>query len=247
MYEKRIIPTLLLNDGSLVKTTRFKKPVHVGDPCNTVRIFNEIGVDEILLLDIGKRKQNKMGPDFTLLKDIAAEAFIPMAYGGGIQDLNDASTIFRIGFEKIVLNTLALNNPQIIQEFSAEFGSQAVMVSIDYKTSFFGHKKIFNPYANDIKCTLREYADCLVEAGAGELLITNVDREGTWLGLDIAEELADIPVPVIYSGGVKGAQDAEMNLLRTDVDAIGVGNTVVFQKRNCGVLINFPFKSYIHA
>ena len=103
MLKKRIIPTLLIKDGSLIKTSRFKNPVYLGDPCNTVRIFNELAVDEILLLDIGKRVQKKC-PDFELLKDIASEAFIPLAYGGGVRTLNDAKTLFRIGYEKIVLN-----------------------------------------------------------------------------------------------------------------------------------------------
>ncbi len=245
MLKKRIIPTLLIKDGSLIKTSRFKNPVYLGDPCNTVRIFNELAVDEILLLDIGKRVQKKC-PDFELLKDIASEAFIPLAYGGGVRTLNDAKTLFRIGYEKIVLNSLALDFEKSVTEFSREFGAQAIVASIDYKKSFFGKLKVFNPYAKKSKYSLGEYAKRLEALGAGELLVTNVDREGTWSGLDVSEvskELSDLNIPIIFSGGAQDAADVELNLSKPSVDAIGIGNVVVFQKRGCGVLVNFPFNT----
>ena len=178
------------------------------------------------------------------MQDIASEAFIPLSYGGGIRTLNDAKKLFRIGYEKIVLNSLALDSEHSIREFSKEFGSQAIIVSVDYKRSLFGKLKVFNPHATKTTYSFKEYAERLEELGAGELLLTNVDREGTWHGLDLTEvsnQLSGLNIPLIYSGGVKNSADVEANLAKLNVDAIGVGNAVVFQKRNCGVLINFPF------
>ena len=138
----RIIPTLLLKDKSLVKTKRFSKFQYVGDPCNTVRIFNELEVDELLFLDIDASKNGKK-INFKLLRDIADECFMPLAYGGGIRTLEDAKTIFSIGFEKIVLNTYAYEKKFLIKEIADYFGSQSVIVSIDVKEDFFKKKNVY--------------------------------------------------------------------------------------------------------
>ena len=130
MVGKRIIPCLQLINESLVKSIKFKEYNYIGDPCNTVRIFNELEVDELCFLDI-RASKNKLAPNFDLLKDIANECFMPLSYGGGISSFSQAKKIFEIGFEKIVLNTNAYQNPELISIISKHYGNQAVVVSVD--------------------------------------------------------------------------------------------------------------------
>ena len=140
MYSRpRVIPCLLIQDQGLVKTTKFSKPNYLGDVINAVKIFNEKEVDELCLLDIGASIENRE-PNFSLLEDIASEAFMPMSYGGGISNLEQAKKLFFIGFEKIVVNTSFIKKPGLIEEIVHYAGSQSVIVSIDAK------KKILNGY-----------------------------------------------------------------------------------------------------
>ena len=135
MLRTRVIPVLLLRNESLVKTVRFNKFTYVGDPCNTVRIFNELEVDELLFLDITATREQR-GPNLKVLADIANECFMPLGYGGGICSLTHAKSVFDIGFEKISLNSSAVEKPTLITEIARQYGSQAVMVSIDIKNNF---------------------------------------------------------------------------------------------------------------
>lgn len=244
MLKKRIIPTLLLSEGALVKTCRFRSPVYVGDPCNTVRIFNELEVDEIVILDISRRRRGAP-PDMDTLKAIAGEAFIPLSYGGGIRTMDHAREIFRAGFEKIVINSLAFTSPDSVSAMAKEFGSQALVVSIDVKRDCFGRLRVFNPYVDKRRLSVSSALERAVNIGAGEILLTDVSREGTWQGLNGAEIiplLESVRIPVIFSGGAAAALEVQSFLANTKVDAVGVGSLVVFQKKGCGVLINYPFR-----
>ena len=127
MLRSRIIPVLLLRNESLVKTVRFGKFSYVGDPCNTVRIFNELEVDELIFLDIMASRDGK-SPNLRLLAEIADECFMPLAYGGGIRTFDQAKSVFDIGFEKVAINSHALNNPRLITDIANHYGSQAVIV-----------------------------------------------------------------------------------------------------------------------
>ena len=128
----RIIPTLLLKDKGLVKTINFKNPRYIGDPINIVRIFNEKEADEITILDIqATNKESK--PDYNFIKDIVSEAFMPVGYGGGVKNLNQIEKLFEIGVEKVILNTICYENPNILAESSNKFGSQSIVVCIDIK------------------------------------------------------------------------------------------------------------------
>ena len=117
MLKTRVIPTLLLSNGGVVKTTQFKNPIYVGDPINAIKIFNEKEVDEMVIMDIDATIK-KRKPNFKLLEDIASEAFFPLSYGGGLNDLNDIKKIYSIGFEKIILNSAAISNPEIVSQSS---------------------------------------------------------------------------------------------------------------------------------
>ena len=129
MFFPRVIPTLLLNQNYLVKTKRFKNPRYLGDPINAVRIFNEKEVDELTFLDISA-STNKKEPNFKLIENIASEAFMPFSYGGGINKIQHIKTLFSIGVEKIILNTVAIKNPDFINEASDIAGSASVVVSV---------------------------------------------------------------------------------------------------------------------
>lgn len=141
MLRARVIPALLLRDQSLVKTRRFGPFTYVGDPCNTVRIFNELEVDELCFLDITATKEGR-SPNFSLLSDIADECFMPLAYGGGIRRFEDAQAVLRLGFEKIVVNSYAAEDPDFISRLADHVGSQAVIVSIDVRKNLFGRATV---------------------------------------------------------------------------------------------------------
>ena len=161
MLRTRIIPTLLLRNESLVKTMRFGKFTYVGDPCNTVRIFNELEVDELLFLDITATLE-KRSPNLRVLADIASECFMPLGYGGGIRTLEDAKSVFDIGFEKIVINSYAIENPDFIRQLASTYGSQAVIVSIDVKKSSQKYECYYN--LGRIKSD-REFKDFMEKEG----------------------------------------------------------------------------------
>lgn len=132
MVQNRFIPCLLLRDGGLVKTEKFKKHKYVGDPINAVKIFNDKEVDELIFLDIDASKE-KRGPNFEVLKDLASECFMPFGYGGGIKDLFQIEKLLKIGIEKIIINKSALDSDILLKESVAHFGSSTIVAAIDVK------------------------------------------------------------------------------------------------------------------
>lgn len=243
MLRHRVIPTLLLRNGSLVKTTNFKRFTYVGDPVNTVRIFNELEVDELLFLDIDATNE-RHAPNFELLADIASECFMPLAYGGGIRDIESADRILRMGFEKVALNSYAVERPEIIREFADRFGSQAVVVSIDVRKPLFGKARVHTRGArHNAGRDPVEWAQRVESLGAGEILLTSVEREGSWSGLDLELTTAvtsAVDIPVIAHGGAGSLADIGAAVKQAGASAVGVGSLVVFQKKDMGVLVNFP-------
>jgi len=245
MLRTRVIPALLLRNESLVKTVGFDKFTYVGDPCNTVRIFNELEVDELLFLDITATPENR-SPNIKVLTDIASECFMPLAYGGGIRNIEDAKAILHIGFEKVVINSYALEEPSIVSHMADRFGSQAVVVSIDVKTDLWGSKYVFSQAGS--RNTRRdpvEWAREVEALGAGEILLTSIDKEGTWEGFDvelIRKVSAAVNVPVIAHGGAGSVDDVGEVVRSGGASAVGLGSMVVFQKKGMGVLVNFPDK-----
>lgn len=243
MLRHRVIPALLLHNDSLVKTVSFGRFTYVGDPANTVRIFNELEVDELLFLDIAATPERR-GPSFHVLADIASECFMPLAYGGGVRNIEDADRILRMGFEKIVINSHAIERPEIITQMSERFGSQAVIVSIDVGRTLFGHSRVFSRGGRR-RTTLEPiaWARRAQELGAGEILLTSIEREGTWAGFDvdlIKSVTSAVDIPVIAHGGCGSVADIGLAVHEGGASAVGVGSLVVFQKKGMGVLVNFP-------
>jgi cyclase len=242
MPATRIIPVLLLNKGGLYKTVKFSKPAYVGDPINAVKIFNEKEADELILLDFTATKE-KREIDFAKISQIAGEAFMPMAYGGGIRNIEDARRIFHCGFEKVVLNSALFNSPDLIRSITSVFGSQAVVVSIDVRKDLFGRYRVYS--CSGTKNTGKDpidWAKDVEKQGAGEIMLNSIDRDGTWNGYDeqlIRAASSAVSIPLIASGGA-GSTDDFRNAVHAGASAVAAGSLFVFQKKGMGVLISFP-------
>lgn len=243
MSTTRVIPILLLDGRRLVKTVCFCNQKYVGDPINTVRLFNEKEVDEMILLEIGKTRRNQ-GPDFDYLKEVASEAFMPLAYGGGITKLSEAENLFRIGFEKVVINTSAHVSPSLVTEISKRFGSQSVVVSIDLKRSILrGIQVKYDGLAETSKDSSTKFAKQMQDLGAGELIVTSVDREGTFAGYDINAIAAianSVDIPVIANGGARSLEDFRTAVLEGKASAVAAGSYFIFHGKHRAVLITYP-------
>jgi imidazole glycerol-phosphate synthase subunit HisF len=243
MLSRRVIPTLLLKNTGLVKTINFKNPTYIGDPINAVKIFNDKEVDEIIFLDISKTKENAE-PNYALIESIANECFIPFAYGGGLHSIEAIKKTLKIGAEKVVLNTAAFYNPNLIRESSSIFGSQSIVVSIDYKKNWLGKNYVFvESGKKNTKMSPLDYALKMEEFGAGELYLNSIDREGLRVGydIDLLSEISErVKIPVIASGGANDLKDIEILFNSSKVTAAAAGSMFVYYGRKNGVLINYP-------
>lgn len=249
MIRVRVIPTLLLKNGGLVKSLKFKNHKYVGDPINAVKIFNEKEVDELVLLDIDASAQ-KRPPNISLISDIASEAFMPVAYGGGITNLTQIKDLLYAGIEKVVLNNGAFNNPELVEQAAKQFGSQAVVVSIDVKKNLFGKYKVF--LNNGTKSTSEdpvEYCKKVQSLGAGEIFLNSIDRDGTYTGYDvdlIKKVCEAVEIPVIASGGAGNIEDF-LSAIKVGASAVAAGSMFVFQRPHQAVLISYPSQEDLKA
>jgi len=242
MLRIRVIPCLLLKNRGLVKTVKFKNPKYVGDPINAVRIFNDKEVDELIFLDITATIENR-DPQFDLIKDIAGECFMPFAYGGGIRNIDHAKKIIKLGVEKIVINTCALNL-NFVKTASKILGSQSVVVSIDAKKKLWG-KYYVHTHSGTKNTNIEplEFAKKVEEAGAGELFINSIDMDGTMRGYDlhlIKSISQAVDIPVIACGGAGKLQDFRDAVKRGGASAVAAGSMFVFHGPHRAVLINYP-------
>lgn len=245
MLKTRIIPCLQLIGDSLVKTIKFSNHGYIGDPINTVRIFNELEIDELCFLDIRATIEGR-SPNLEILQQISNECFMPLSYGGGVKDFDIAKQILSIGFEKLVVNSEAFRNPAFVTALSEHFGAQAVVGSIDVKKNLWGK---YNVYINDgtekTGIDPVDWAKRLQELGAGEILLTSMDKDGTWNGfdIDITRKVAEaVTIPVIANGGAGNIQHIGEVVKSGHASAVSLGSMVVYQKKEMGVLVNFPDK-----
>ncbi len=248
MLMTRVIPCLLIQQTSLVKTMHFKNPRYVGDPINAVHIFNDMEVDEIAILDIDATHEGRK-PDFKMVENLAGECFMPLSYGGGIRNLEDVRTILKIGVEKVIINTCAFENPEFIRSAAKEFGSQSVLVSVDVKKRLFGKYEVFvNGGRKSTGKDPVEYSKRMQELGAGEIILTSIDRDGTWEGydIDLVRRVASaVSVPVIACGGAGRLADFSEAVKSGGASAVAAGSMFVYQSRDMGVLINYPVRDEI--
>jgi imidazole glycerol-phosphate synthase subunit HisF len=242
MKRIRVIPALLIQDGGLVKSIKFKDHKYVGDPINAVKIFNEKEVDEIVILDISATAQKK-SPNISVIKEIASEAFMPLGYGGGITRLEEIKELITAGVEKVILNSVAYENIKLITEGAKYVGSQSVVVSIDVKKNIWGKYKVF--IRNGTKNTdidPLQYARQMEQAGAGELLLNAIDRDGTFNGYDvdlIKLISSAVNVPVVTIGGAATVGDFA-KAVQFGASAVSAGSMFVFQRPHRAVLISYP-------
>ena len=245
MLRIRAIPCLLVEGGALVKTTRFKDPAYIGDPMNAVRIFNELEVDEIIVLDIRASREGR-GPDFKLVRELASQCFMPLGYGGGVSSTDDFRTLFKLGIEKVVVNTAMLKRPALVTEAAKLFGSQSVIASIDVKKNLFGKPKVHAPSGHDAAAfpslDPADFARQAARLGAGEIFLNSVDRDGMMDGYDtdLIRTVTDaVDIPVIACGGAGETQDLRRAVERGAASAVAAGSLFVYQSRLRAVLIKF--------
>lgn len=242
MYHNRLIPCLLLDNGKLVKTQQFHKPVYIGDPINAVKIFNDKEVDELIFLDINATKTGRQ-PDFEYLRKIAEQCFMPLCYGGGITSLHDIGRLFRIGFEKVSINSSAFLNIDLMKEAVKIYGSQSIVGAIDVGKNMFGKNvvKIINGTKNTKQSPV-EYAKMLEDAGAGEIFLNSITYDGMMQGYDyeMIKEISDVvQIPIIACGGAGSLTDCK-KAIDSGASAAAAGSIFVFWGVNKAVLINYP-------
>lgn len=242
MLKHRVIPCLLILDNGLVKTTRFTKPKYVGDPINAIRIFSDKEVDELMVLDIGASRESRE-PNYELIEQFAGECFMPLCYGGGIRSVEQARRLFALGVEKVCLQSAALDDLAIVTRIAEQFGSQSVLVSADVKSNWLGKQRLYSSKTTKImdRPWLAFLKDA-VAAGAGEVVLNSVDRDGTMQGMDvdiIREASAALPVPLIAVGGASSLQDIKA-AVDAGASAVSAGAMFVFHGPHRAVLITYP-------
>tara|TARA_B100000575_G_C23100398_1_gene634844 strand:- start:41 stop:781 length:741 start_codon:yes stop_codon:yes gene_type:complete len=245
MFRKRKIPVLLLKNKGLVKTIKFNKKntKYIGDPINAVRIFNDFKADELVFLDI-EASLNNTTISYDLVKDIADEAFMPFAVGGGINNISQVEKILKLGAERVIINTNSIVNDKFISELVKEFGSSTVIVSVDIKKNFFGQYNVYHS-CGTVKSNLSliEYLNKIEDSGVGEIFFQSINNDGTYKGYDL--ELIkfvskNTTVPIIPCGGCSSFDDFN-NLDNIEgVNGYAAGSVFVFFGPRRAVLINYP-------
>lgn len=243
MVLSRAIPCLLVHQGGLVKTVRFKNPTYIGDPINAIKIFNEKEVDELIVLDIDATAA-KREPDYKLIEDLASECFMPLCYGGGVTKIEQMRKIYGLGVEKISLSSAAIESPGLIESAAKIFGSQSVVVTLDLKKTLFQANTIVThngkkKYKGDVMETVLQ----MQNAGAGEIVINSVDRDGMMQGydIDLLKRIRDaVNVPIIALGGAGKLEDMARMIEFSGVSAAAAGSIFVYHGPLKGVLINYP-------
>lgn len=243
MYNRpRIIPVLLIDNRDLIKTKQFGERTYLGDPVNAVKIFNIKGVDELSILDISATKNHKE-PDFELLADIASEAFMPLSYGGGITNIEQIRKLLAIGYEKVVINSALVDNPDLIKEAAELYGSQSVVASIDAKKTATGYEVYVEDGTRKTDLNPEELAKKALELGAGEIIINSIDNDGIMQGYDLqlVKSIADtVDIPVTAIGGAGGIQDLKKVITEGHAHAAAGGSMFFFCGRLRAVLITAP-------
>jgi cyclase len=243
MFRPRIIPCLLLDGQRLVKTIGFEAPSYVGDPINALKIFNEKEVDEIIVLDIFASKKGRK-PDFAFIEKLAKECFMPMCYGGGISSMGDAERLIACGVEKLAINQGALNNLDLLSSVARRYGSQSVLGAMDVKKSWFKGVRVWNHVTRKHEpFDAGEWALKMTQAGAGEILLNHVDRDGTRQGFDIGlirSVSQAVSVPVVACGGASSLENCKSAIVDGAAAAAAVGALFVYMGPHRAVLINYP-------
>lgn len=244
MIKTRIIPCLLLKNGRCVKGVNFKNHRDVGHPVTNARIYEAQGADELIFLDIEANQKNHQIL-IKIIQAVAKECFMPLAAGGGIKSLGDIQKLLRAGADKVAINSFAVQNPKFISAAAKKFGRQCIVASIDYKKNKNAKNEVF--IYNGTKATGLEpgnWAKKAAEMGAGEILLTNIDKEGTRSGYDIEiiKAVADsLDIPVIASGGAGSLEDLKDAIQKGHASAVSLASILHFTDQNV-----IKARNYLH-
>jgi cyclase len=242
--KKRLVPKLLIKHRRfgasmrpvLVTTRRYREAVDVGDAVSQAKIYESQLADELAVLNIDGTSIGRDEILLALIERLASETFMPLAVGGGVRAVEDFTRLLERGADKVCINTAALLRPEFISEAATRFGTQCVVVSIDFRTDAHGRAVVQRPYAEEASgIDVVDWAARAVHAGAGEILLTDADRDGTGAGLNCAvgrAVAAAVSVPVILSGGCGLAEHFVDGFLKGDADAVAAGTFFCFRDQN---------------
>jgi cyclase len=243
MHKVRVIPVLLLRNWGLEKSIQFANPKYVGCPINAARVFNGHNVDELMLLDIIATKEGR-GPQIEVVREIADESYMPFTVGGGVHSVDMMWALLQAGADRVVVNTAAIAHPELIREGADRFGGQCMVVSIDVRRRKDGTPEVFThagqtPTGLDPGAVARH----MQEMGAGEILLTSIDRDGEMDGYDLAliRGVADaVSIPVIACGGAGRVEHLAQAVYEGHASAVAAGAFFLFYGRRRTVLITYP-------
>jgi cyclase len=244
MLNPRIIPNLLIHNKGLVKTINFKNPKYVGDPINAVKIFNEKSVDELIVTDIDATVNN-IEPNYSMIEKLAMECRMPLCYGGGITNVNQAKKIFSLGVEKIAISSAAIKNPTLITQLADSVGSQSVVIVMDIKKKILGNNYELFTHNGTKKTGISpfKFVEEIKELGVGEIVINSIDRDGTMEGYDykLIDKIRNLTtLPMTILGGASSLEDIGNLISRYKIIGSGAGSIFVFKGKYRAVLINYP-------
>lgn len=243
MFRPRVIPILLLKNHGLVKSVKFRNPRYIGDPINAVRLFNDLGADELAFLDIdASNEKRSISIDF--VRCVGDEANMPFSVGGGIRSTREIKQIIGAGAEKIILNTIAAENPEFVKEASDEFGSSTVVVSMDIGKNLIRKELVY--ILSGKKSTKYDpvgYAKLMEEKGAGELIVNSIENDGMMSGydIDLIRRISEsVRIPVVALGGAGSNTDFYKAIRVGYASAVAAGSLFVYHGPRKAVLVNYP-------
>jgi cyclase len=243
MHRPRIIPVLLLKDQGLVKSIGFKKHRYIGDPMHAVHIFNELKADELVFLDTQATKQGR-SIDTEFVRKVGEEADMPFAVGGGIRSLKTIQEVLKCGAEKVILNTIAVEDSEFVRKAADEFGSSSVVVCLDVKTTLFSGARVWSHAGTRaMKKDPVTYALQMQENGAGELIVQSIERDGAMRGYDVEliRSISEkVTIPLVALGGAGSLDDMKEAYVKGYANGLAAGSMFVYQSARRGVLINYP-------
>ena len=244
MLRTRVVPALLLSGSGLVKTERFRKRRYVGDAINSARIYNQMAVDELFLFDIDATATGQP-VQLDLVEEAVSECFMPICYGGGVRTIHDFDRLFQVGVEKVSVSSLLFDDPAVVREAVVKYGAQSIVGTVDvrrhrlrrsYQVATHNGRRVVS---GDLAGTMR----AVNTIGVGEVVINNIDRDGTWTGFDcelVREVAGATSVPVVALGGAGNLEHIREVVTQGGAHAVALGSMAVFQAKDMGVLINFP-------
>jgi cyclase len=243
MRRVRVIPVLGVDQGKLVKTVQFTDPRYIGDPLMAIKIFNDKEVDELIIADI-RASVGGREPDYALLRNMAEECFMPIGYLGGIRTVDQAKRVFDLGIEKVGISSAFGERSALVSELAARYGSQSIVVAIDVRKSLFqGLRLTGYSGTRTFRMDPVQAARAAEEAGAGEIVVQAVDREGTFKGYDlqlIASVANVVSIPVVALGGARGIADMAA-AIDAGASAVAASSLFVYKRNDVrSILVNYP-------